>query len=64
MSNQPNWEGRPIAHIRDLKSGEVVGFVVLTDAGDIARLWLGPQSSSFTVEALPGENISTLDLDL
>ena len=55
MSSEPNWEGRTIARIRDAKSGQAVGFVILTDLGEVVRLWVLPEPTSVTIEAILGD---------
>ena len=62
MNSQPNWEGRTVARIRNSETSEVVGFVILTDDGSVARLWVHPIPKIITVEAVAGEDIKGLDL--
>lgn len=62
MNSQPNWEGRTVARIRNSETSEAVGFLILTDDGSVARLWVRPIPESVTVEALAGEDIAGLDI--
>ncbi len=62
MANQPNWEGRTVARLRNSETSEAVGFIILTDDGGVARLWVRPIPKTITVEAVAGEDISGLDL--
>ncbi len=62
MNSQPNWEGRTVARIRNSETLEAVGFLILTDEGSVARLWVRPIPKTIIVDAVAGEDISGLDL--